>query len=78
MGTKNDPGRFDCYATADPDEPMFVLLARDKHAPMLVELWAAVRRLDGEDPNKVREAFICAANMRLWHRNRSGPREDES
>lgn len=29
MGTKNNPGAFDCYANAEPDEPMFVLLARD-------------------------------------------------
>lgn len=33
MGTKNNPGAFDCYANAEPDEPMFVLLGRDKHAP---------------------------------------------
>lgn len=25
MGTKNDPGKYDCYASADPDEPLFVL-----------------------------------------------------
>jgi hypothetical protein len=29
MGTKSNPGPFDCYAKAEPDEPMFVLLARD-------------------------------------------------
>jgi hypothetical protein len=29
MGTKNQPGKFDtCYANADPDEPMFVLLGK--------------------------------------------------
>ena len=28
MGKEN-PGRFDCYANALPDEPMFVLLARE-------------------------------------------------
>lgn len=38
MGTKNNPGTFDCYANAAPDEPMFVLLGRDKHAPLLVRL----------------------------------------
>lgn len=43
MGTKNNPGKFDCYEAADPDEPMFVLLARDASAPHLVRLWAAVR-----------------------------------
>ena len=39
MGTKNNPGTFDCYANAEGDEPMFVLLGRDKHAPTLVWLW---------------------------------------
>ena len=28
MGTKNNPGRFDCYGNAEPDEPIFVLLGR--------------------------------------------------
>lgn len=30
MGTKNQPGSFDCYANAKGDEPLFVLLGRDK------------------------------------------------
>jgi hypothetical protein len=29
VGTKNTPGPFDCYASAHPDEPMFVLLGRE-------------------------------------------------
>lgn len=29
MGTKSNPTQFDCYANALPDEPMFILLARD-------------------------------------------------
>lgn len=43
MGTKNNPGSFDCYANAEPDEPMFTLLARDPLAPGLVRIWAALR-----------------------------------
>lgn len=46
MGTKLNPGNFDCYAAAKDDEPMFVLLARDESAPFLVEAWA---RLHGGD-----------------------------
>ena len=42
MATKNNPGKFDCYDKAEPDEPMFVLLARDARAPLLVELWANI------------------------------------
>lgn len=72
MGTKNNPGSFDCYENAEPDEPMFVLLARDKHAPMLVDLWAMMRELDDEDPLKVREAYECAAAMRRWRKLNKG------
>lgn len=46
MGTKNDPGKFDCYASAAPDEPLFTLLARDNLAPGLVRLWAQIRESD--------------------------------
>jgi hypothetical protein len=66
MGTKNNPGDFDCYAAAKPDEPMFVLLARDRHAPSLVWLWASLREMDNEDPAKVEEARICAYKMLKW------------
>ena len=40
MSTKNNPGEFDCCANAEPDEPMFAFLARDKHAPEVVREWA--------------------------------------
>ena len=66
MGTKNNPGHFDCYENADPDEPMFVLLARDPLAPMLVELWANMRELTKPSPEKVSEARMCAAQMIKW------------
>jgi hypothetical protein len=66
MATKNNPGEFDCYEKAAPDEPMFILLGRDPMAPYLVELWASMREADGEDPAKVLEARQCAAAMRGW------------
>lgn len=66
MGTKNNPGKFDCYANAAPDEPMFVLLGRDPCAPALVQLWAEMRRIMGEDASKVEEAEACAQTMREW------------
>jgi hypothetical protein len=46
MGTKNNPGKFDCLSAAEPDEPMFHLLARDPSAPWFVAMWAAVRADD--------------------------------
>ena len=48
MGCKNNPGKFDCYTNAEPDEPMFVLLGRDPVAPFLVSLWAKIRYGDAE------------------------------
>lgn len=44
MGTKNNPGQFDCYAKAAPDEPIFTLRGKDVSAPYLVEIWAALRQ----------------------------------
>ena len=66
MGTKNNPGEFDCYNKADPDEPMFVLLARDSYAPFLVEMWATARQHLPKQHAKVVEARRCAAEMRKW------------
>lgn len=66
MGTKNNPGAFDCYANAAADEPMFVLLGRDPCAPVLVELWAEMRRVLVEDDSKISEALACAKTMKEW------------
>lgn len=77
MGTKNNPGNFDCYDKADADEPMFVLLARDPKAAKLVRTWAYSRidtLLEGSkqigdlhrDLNKVKEALACADAMDSW------------
>jgi len=46
MGTKNEPGVYDCYAKAEPDEPMYVLLARDPLAAHLIHLWVFLRAHD--------------------------------
>ena len=73
MSTKNTPGVFDCYANAEPDEPMFVLLGRDKHAPTLVWLWATLRELDGEDLSKVADARDCAVAMTAWAHEHKRP-----
>jgi hypothetical protein len=70
MGTKKKPGVYDCYANAEPDEPMFVLLGRDPQAPALVEHWAGVREANGEDAAKVAEARACAQSMREFRERR--------
>lgn len=46
MGTKNNPGQFDCYAKLDPDEPYFTLRSTDETGPFLVRIWAAVQLAD--------------------------------
>lgn len=68
MGTKLNPGKFDCYENAAPDEPMFVLLARDPMAPILVRLWADLRAHNAGNPSKVAEARTCATAMEEWRR----------
>lgn len=69
MGTKNNPGKYDCYANAHPDEPMFVLLGRDRSAPSLVDAWADARARNNpsvEEIAVIREARACADSMRDW------------
>ena len=71
MGTKNNPGKFDCYDAAEPDEPMFVLMGRDPDASMLVVLWAAVRAKRGTtSADKIAEANACSSAMEEWCRAR--------
>ena len=81
MGTKNNPAEFDCYANAENDEPMFVLLARDAEAPEIIEAWVASKRkawvkrslrfnkeavLTLGQLRKLKEARHCAEAMRGW------------
>lgn len=79
MGSKANPGHFDCYGRALPDEPMFVLLARDPSAWQLVARWAATRleAIDrGLQPQSdkalVTEAQQCAEAMRIWRQEHDG------
>ena len=73
MGTKNNPGKFDCYANAGDDEPMFILLGRDPHAHAAVRKWAADRAAfiraeikPETDMRMVREALECADAMEQY------------
>ena len=79
MGTKNNPGVFDCYANALPDEPMFVLLARDPDFQRLLLEWAERRSFDircGERPESdrgmVQEAIECGKRGAEWRRDNMG------
>ena len=62
-----------CFKAALPDEPAFVLLARDPMAPALVRLWAAARRVaiaegarPGTDLSQVEAAEREAEDMIRW------------
>ena len=81
MGTKSNPGAFDCYEDAGPDEPIFVLRSTDKSAPDTVRHWVDMYELrkqlenaDGNGPGeltalqqeKVDEARECASAMERW------------
>jgi len=79
MSTKLDPGKFDWYAAALPDEPYFIVLARDNSAPRIVRDWADRRELEisqGERPasdmDKVNEARDTANLMELWRATNYG------
>jgi CheY-like chemotaxis protein len=51
------------------DEPMFVLLGRDRHAAVLVRLWALLRHREGEDAGKTAEALKCADTIDDWQQS---------
>lgn len=79
MGTKNNPGNFDCYAKALDHEPMFTLLARDPTAPMVIRRWVSMRHdmidkglAPPTDINMCEEALQCAANMEKWRIEHEG------
>lgn len=57
MGTKNSPSIYDCLEKAGPDEPLFILLARDPCAAPLVKAWAHLRNRDFK---KAMQALIDA------------------
>lgn len=82
MGTKNQPSEFDCYRNAEPDEPMFILLARDVDAADRVREWVVKREMRKREEYKVssryelpenelhqlEEAEDCADAMEDWRK----------
>jgi len=73
MGTKNNPGKFDCYESAEADEPMFVLLGRDPAAAGAVRSWARDHETmiqaglkPAEDMHKVWDVRECADAMEAF------------
>lgn len=86
METKANPNPNGCLAKALPDEPFFVLLARDPCAPGGIRHWADERAelgLDGDrrqDAEQLTEALETADAMEVWRGANDGrwrePRRD--
>ena len=58
-----------CLSAAADDEPLFVLRAKDKFAPLVVELWRLlVKEESGGETRKTRMAMRLAEEMRQWQK----------
>lgn len=68
MSTRKKPGKFACFHKLSYDEPYFVLRAKDPHAPILVELWTALREEMFGETEKFFEARRCAEEMKKWQK----------
>lgn len=77
MGTKNNPGAFDCHADAGPDEPTFTLRAKDPVAAEVIRFWIAMRKKhyydhpgefdDHREHARWNSATFCAMQFEDWH-----------
>lgn len=76
MGTKTNPGPFDCYGKAADDEPIFTLRAKDPNAPDVICYWVQQRLLscfrEGRsillEADKLHHALQIARDMEEWRR----------
>jgi hypothetical protein len=64
MATKKEG--VSCYDKSAPDEPLFVLCARDPVAPYAVEEWARKAQEAGVRQEKIDEAKAVAQQMRKY------------
>ena len=79
MGTKNNPGPWDCYAKLEPDEPFYLLMGRSLIAPLLVRtelttrLWQVkngIMRPDTQaERDQIAAGFACLTEMEIWGRD---------
>jgi len=58
-----------CLSKAEPDEPIFILRAKDALAPQAVRLWASMA-FGAHEIEKVNEALELAVQMERWHSDR--------
>lgn len=66
-----------CLGKAAPDEPLFILRAQDKFAPLAVLLWAQLVEENDDHSDstiKIAEARELALDMKTWQ-TRTGRRK---
>ena len=56
-----------CLDKVALDEPIFVLRAQDKIAPIVIRTWITLARWFGVPETKRDEAERCAEAMEKWH-----------
>lgn len=71
MSSKARPGQFRCYEAALPDEPFFVILARDPAAPATLEFWARERMrlgkvVETDDRDRIKAAIDESKDFQQW------------
>ena len=71
MGTKAEEMKntTGCLTKAADDEPIFVLRAQDKLAPVMLRMWAELAELHGAPTEKFQGAMVLADDMELWAAN---------
>lgn len=55
-----------CLGKSADDEPVFILRAQDKFAPVLVQMWAELAGAAGAPTEKIQEAARSYLRMREW------------
>jgi hypothetical protein len=68
MGIKSEElkSTTGCLAKAADDEPIFILRAQDKLAPVMLRMWAELAELHGAPTEKFQGAMVLADDMELW------------
>ena len=75
--TKAEESESGCWAKAADDEPVFVLRATDRAAPLAVRAWIEhARRVGCTNQEKLKAAAEVADAMETWQRERGSKAPD--
>lgn len=59
-----------CLGRSHDDEPVFVIVGRDRVAPTIVRIWAMLARILGTPTRKCATAVTEAGAMEAWQKAR--------